>query len=332
MDPLSHAVVGGTLTAIRIKNTEKLRLAICCGMTAALSPDLDVLIRSAADPLMNVQYHRHFTHALIFTPIGAAIIAFLWWLLLKRKEPYKALWGYCFFGIFTHGILDSMTNYGTHLFWPFTNARESWSIISIIDPIFTLTLLALLITTLVRKQRRFVMIGAVFAAMYLSFGYAQKERATQAMMSLAMERGHLVSRYEVKPSLGNLFVWRVQYEAGDRYYIDAVRISLAGEVNYFAGSSVAVLDTKNYALNPMSVMAYDIERFRFFSDGWLSPLPEDANVIGDMRFGLLPNDTNPLWGIRIDPTQPDAHAEFVNLRTRREGDLDMLLDMIFKRY
>jgi inner membrane protein len=301
-------------------------------MTAALSPDLDVLIRSAADPLMNLQYHRHFTHALIFTPIGAAIIAFIWWLLLKRKEPYKALWGYCFFGIFTHGILDSMTNYGTHLFWPFTNARESWSIISIIDPIFTLTLLALLITTLVRKQRRFVVIGAVFAAMYLSFGYAQKERATQAMMSLAMERGHLVLYYEVKPSLGNLFVWRVQYEAGGRYYIDAVRISLSGKVNYFAGNSVAVLDTKNYALNPSSVMANDIERFRFFSDGWLAALPEDPNMIGDMRFGLLPNDTHPLWGIRIDPTTPDTHAEFVNLRTRRDGDLGMLLDMIFKKY
>lgn len=329
MDPLSHAVVGGTLTALRIANKDKLRLAICCGMTAALSPDLDVLVRSAADPLMNLQYHRHFTHALIFAPIGAAIVAFLWWLLLKRQEPYKALWGYCFFGIFTHGILDSMTNYGTHLFWPFTNARESWSIISIIDPIFTLTLLALLITTLVRKQRRFVMIGAVFAAMYLSFGYAQKERATQAMMSLAMERGHLVSRYEVKPSLGNLFVWRVQYEAGDRYYIDAVRISLSGKVNYFAGSSVVALDTKSYNLNVLSVMAHDIERFRFFSDGWLAALPNDSNVIGDMRFGLLPNDTNPLWGICIDPIKPDTHAELVNLRTRREGDLGMLLDMIF---
>jgi inner membrane protein len=281
---------------------------------------------------MNLQYHRHFTHALIFTPIGAAIIALLWWLLLKRKENFVTLFSYCFLGIFSHGFLDSMTNYGTHLFWPFTNTRESWSIISIVDPIFTLTLLALLIVTLLKKQRRFVIIGTVFAAMYLSLGYVQKERATQAMVSLAVERGHLVSRYEVKPSLGNLLVWRVQYEAGDRYYIDAVRISLSGEASYFAGSSVAALDIKNYALNPSSVVAYDIERFRFFSDGWLAALPNDSNVIGDMRFGLLPNDTNPLWGIRIGPLQPDKHAEFVNLRLRREGDLDALLGMIFKKY
>lgn len=328
MDPLSHAVVGGTLTALRINDKAKLRLAVCCGVTAALFPDIDVVIRSASDPLMNLQYHRHFTHSLIFTPIGAAIVAFLWWLLLKRKESFRALWGYCFLGIFSHGFLDSMTNYGTHLLWPFVNRRESWSNISIIDPIFTLTILTLLILTVIKKQRQYVLAAAIFAGIYLTFGYAQKERATQAMMALAMERGHIIERYEVKPSLGNLLVWRVQYQSSGIYYIDAVRVSVAGDVRYFKGSSVAALNTDDYGLNPQSVIASDIERFRFFSDGWLAALPDDPTVIGDMRFGLLPNDTHPLWGIRINPLEPDNHAQFINLRTRREGDTQELWNMI----
>jgi len=328
MDPLSHAVVGGTLTALRIKDTSKLRLAIYCGMSAALVPDLDVFIRSASDPLLNLQYHRHFTHSLIFTPIGAACVAFLWWLLLRRKEPFKRLWGYCFLGIFSHGILDSMTNYGTHLFWPFLDQRESWSIISIIDPIFTLTLLVLLMATLIKRTRKFVCVGALFACVYLTFGVVQKERATHAMVALATERLHSVARYEVKPAFGNLLVWRTQYAIKNHYVVDAFRVAPSGAIKHYQGGEIEAYAPNPETVVPLSQMEKDIERFRFFSDGWLATLPEEKNVIGDMRFGLLPTDTRPLWGIRIDPKNPESHAAFVNLRQRREGDLQTLWAMI----
>ena len=40
--------------------------------------------------------------------------------------------------VLTHPLLDAHTAYGTQLFWPFSDERFAWSIISIIDPLFTL--------------------------------------------------------------------------------------------------------------------------------------------------------------------------------------------------
>ena len=44
------------------------------GALAGAAPDLDVLIRSETDPLLALQYHRHFTHALLIAPL----IGLLW--------------------------------------------------------------------------------------------------------------------------------------------------------------------------------------------------------------------------------------------------------------
>ena len=50
------------------------------GLAAGLLADADVLISSANDPLLNIEYHRHFSHSLFFIPIGAAIA----WMLGRK--------------------------------------------------------------------------------------------------------------------------------------------------------------------------------------------------------------------------------------------------------
>src|SRR5690606_29471703 len=56
------------------------------GALGGMAPDLDVIIRSASDPLLALEYHRHFTHSLAFIPIGGLLVAapFLW---LARDQP-----------------------------------------------------------------------------------------------------------------------------------------------------------------------------------------------------------------------------------------------------
>ena len=44
-------------------------------LVASVAPDLDVLIRSSVDPLLFLEFHRQFTHSLVFIPIGAALCA-----------------------------------------------------------------------------------------------------------------------------------------------------------------------------------------------------------------------------------------------------------------
>ena len=325
MDPLSHGLLGAVYASAFNQKRAQVRLAALCGMVGALAPDADIVIRSASNPLLSLEFHRHFTHALIFAPVGALAVAGWLWLLLRRHMSFAAIYFFTCLGMLTHGMLDSMTNYGTHLFWPFTNARESWSIISIIDPIFTLTLLLCLLLTLVRRSKIPVMIGLIFCLCYWSFGLSQRDRATQEMFALASARGHMPERFEVKPSFANLLVWRTQYAMRGTAYIDAVRVTPLSSATYYGGSTVALYSAPG-SLPPRQ--ARDVAFFTFFSDGWVAQHPDRPTEIGDIRFALLPYQTGPLWAIRLKPDHHNAHVDFISTRNRKPGDFAKLWHMI----
>lgn len=319
-------MLGASCATLFCKRKEFFPVAALCGGMAAMFPDSDIIIRSENNPLLSLQYHRHFTHALVFVPFGAAIVAAIAWLIFRAKLTYRQLYAFCFCGMATHGMLDSMTNYGTHLFWPFTNRRESWSIISIIDPIFTFTMIGLLIAALRTRARRFVAIAILFALSYWSFGYTQREKATAQMLALAASRGHVVERYEVKPSLANLFVWRAQYQYDGTAYIDAVHVSPWAGVRVYHGESLVLLaDATDFK---GSLQSRDLDYFRFFSDGWVARVPGDVGLVGDIRFAMIPNHIMPLWGIRAWPDAPERHVTFENIRRRTPQDAAMLWTMI----
>ena len=91
-----------------------------------MAPDLDIFIRSMNDQLLFIEYHRHFTHSLAFTPFGGLLIGILLYLILKKKILFKDIYLYTTLGMLTHGLLDACTSYGTTLFWPFSDSRVSW--------------------------------------------------------------------------------------------------------------------------------------------------------------------------------------------------------------
>ncbi len=70
MDPISQGAAGAILPQT-FASVEKTRVYVLLGALAGMAPDLDVLIRSPTDPLLFLEYHRQFTHALLFVPIGA---------------------------------------------------------------------------------------------------------------------------------------------------------------------------------------------------------------------------------------------------------------------
>ena len=77
----------------------KLGRATAAGVAAAAgaAPDLDIFIRSATDPLVAVEYHRHFTHALPLAPLGAAVVVGILALYRPWRERWRgnfvAVWG-----------------------------------------------------------------------------------------------------------------------------------------------------------------------------------------------------------------------------------------------
>src|SRR3990170_7760450 len=78
MDLLTHGLLGGTLAQSCSRKSET-RAATTVGFLAALLADADALIRSSTDPLLTLEYHRQFTHSLIFIPFGALLASLILW-------------------------------------------------------------------------------------------------------------------------------------------------------------------------------------------------------------------------------------------------------------
>jgi len=305
MDPVTQGVLGLNASQLVSRRRERM-MAASLGGVSGMAADLDVLIKSSSDPLLFLEFHRHFTHALIFIPIGALICTCFARLVFKKwfagnQLSFARTYLFCFAGYATHALLDACTTYGTQLLWPFSDARVAWNNVSVVDPLFTVPLIILMILTLRLRSTRLAWLGAVYAFSYLGFGVVQKNRATSIAQLLADSRGHTSVAISVKPSFANLIVWKSVYEYQDRYYVDAIRVLIDNKV--YPGTSVAKLNLEQHFswLDRQSQQARDIERFRWFSNQHLSPDPDNPNRIIDIRYSLIPNRLDGMWGIVLSP-------------------------------
>ena len=328
MDPVSQGVLGAA-AAGAIARPKQVAAAGLLGALAGMAPDLDVLIRSSVDPLLFLEYHRQFTHSLAFIPIGAALCAALLYPFARKWCRARDAYLYCLAGFATHGLLDACTSYGTQLYWPFSHERVAWSVISIVDPLFTVPILILVVLA-ARRQRTFLARAAcVWAALYLALGLVQRERAESVGHVLAASRNHYPASVEAKPAFASLLLWKTIYQTEDRYYVDAVHVG-PSKVS-FPGESVPRLRLPRDLpwLSPETQQARDVERFRWFSQDHLALHPDNPHQVIDIRYSMIPNRIEPLWGIELDPQRPaDAFSEFFTERTLTREDRQRWLEMI----
>jgi len=334
MDPLTQGALGAALPQATLgRSSDMFRLG-ALGFLAGMAADLDVLLRSTTDPLAFLAYHRQFTHALIFIPFGGLISAVVLQAVFGRR------WGFafrrtflaCTLGYATHGLLDAATAYGTLLLWPFSDARVSFSIVSIIDPLFTLPLLAGVIAAAMRRSPVPARVGLVWAAFYFALGVVQQSRAVSVAESAAAVRGLTPLRVVAKPSFGNLIVWKTITETADSYHVDAVRAGWTAVL--LPGATLAKLDVARDLpwLTADTQQARDVERFRRFSQGYVAMDPQQANRVIDVRYSFVPNDVAPLWSIELSPdAAAQTYAVYATHRTRNRENTAALLRMILGR-
>lgn len=332
MDILTHGLLGGTLAQSCSRKNE-IRSATTVGFLASLLADADALIRSSTDPLLVLEYHRQFTHSLVFIPAGALLASLILWPVFKAfRHPlgFRHIYLYALLGCATSGFLDACTSYGTHLLWPFTGERIAWSIVPIFDPLFSLILGAALLLGLRWRKMLPARIGLMLTAAYLSFGWLQHQRAEEAMHTNILQRGQEAGKLTIKPTMGNLLLWRSIYRAGDAYHVDAVRIGLDGGIHIYPGKTALAFNLPRDlpALSPTSVLHKDIRRFDFFSDGYLALHPEDPTLLGDVRYAMLPTATRPLWGVRLDTQHPEAHTQFETSRQMSREEIYRFIEML----
>lgn len=327
VDPLSQGAVGAAVAGSAV-GRQRLAVVTVLGLLTGMAADLDVLIRSADDPLLFLDYHRQFTHALLLAPVGAGVCAVVAYPVARRWLTPRGVFVCCLLGYLSHGLLDACTSYGTQLLWPFSEQRVAWNVVSVIDPAFTLPLAVLVVTGVLTRRVGLLRAGLIWVGCYLALGLVQSWRVEAGAERLAAERGHSPERLLVKPSFANLWLWKTVYRHDGFYYVDAIRA--AGAVTYFPGERIAALGPAAEVPGavPGSVQARDLERFRRFSAGYVAGDVGHPLRVIDVRYSMLPDRIDPLWGIELDPGAPESHVRFVTDRQVALAERQRLVQML----
>lgn len=321
MDPVTHGVIGA-LWALPAARREQMRSAALAGAASGMAADLDALIRSTEDTLLYIEFHRQFTHSFAFAPVGSLAVALMLWPLLKRQAPFAQVYLWCLLAYLAHPLLDACTSYGTQLFWPFTDQRVAWSWISVIDPLYSLPLAALLGFALWRRRRLAAWLAMGWMVGYVAFGAWQAARVEAILIDWARAQEIAVERLVAKPAFANLLLWRALLDDGEDFHVVAIRtLPWTAEIIY-PGGSVARFRVDGF--DPDTRLGHDLARFEHFSAGWLMRYPDHDEggriFLGDFRYAIDPASQRPLWGVLLDPNDADTRAEYTTPRRMDEAD------------
>ena len=178
------------------------------------------------------------------------------------------------------------------------------------------------------KKKLFNYLAISWAIFYLSLGLIQYERALSSAKQLAYSRGHNVERLTLKPSFGNLILWKSIYQHEEYFYVDAIRTAQSS--TWCLGESIRVFDYQYHLpnLEEESQQKKDIERFRWFSQDYLG-YDKERNIVTDVRYSMIPNQIAPMWGLVIDDQRGiNEHAIWWTSRSLNQGQIDLFKNML----
>ncbi|MCL4744299.1 MAG: metal-dependent hydrolase [Burkholderiaceae bacterium] len=317
MDSVTQFALGAAVgVAVMGRRVSFLRAALWGGVCGTL-PDLDAFI-DHGDPVSNMTLHRSETHAIFWqtlaTPLIAAAIA---WTGRTSKSMRKifprwllAVW----LVLVTHALLDATTVYGTRLGLPFTDHPFALGSIFIIDPLYTLPLIAgLLLAGTSRSYRatRWNGAGLALSTLYLAWSAAAQWYVGEAVArELAQGEAPAAQRMLVTPAPFNTVLWRVLVMRADSY--DEGFLSLLDRGRAIRFERFA-RDAKLYE------QARELPRLKAiaeFSRGFFRVDERDGRVvISDLRMGIEPAYMFQFAvGLRSSPIRPIEPVSIGGLR------------------
>jgi inner membrane protein len=221
LDSISQVALGAAVgVAVMGRHTSPWRAALWGGLCGTL-PDLDAFI-DHGDPVSNVTLHRAESHALFWLSAASLPIAWLVAWANRQRDKLPRWWLAVWLALVTHPLLDAMTIYGTRLALPFTDRPFGTGSLFIIDPLYTLPLLAGLALALGRRPARlgWNTAGLAVSTLYVGWSLVAQQHVTAAVhQALAARDGAPVphARVLVTPTPFNTVLWRVVVMHEDRY-------------------------------------------------------------------------------------------------------------------
>ncbi len=286
MDSVTQIALGATVAGACAPAGHR-RKAMAVGAVLGTLPDTDVFI-DFGGAVENYTYHRGFSHSLFVL----APFAVLLWLALRRWwAPVRAAPGRWFAAIFlalvTHPLLDAHTAYGTQLWWPLGSPPVSWTTVFIIDPAYTLPLLAAAVAALWKpaspRAGAWLATGLLVSSAYLGWSWVAKAVVEDNARTVLAERGLENAPVFSVPTPFNTLLWRVVVMTPDGYLegLDSLVVD-DGPIRFREYAS------ERQALEAASNL-WAVRRLRWFARDFVrARITDDVLVIADLRMGQEP--------------------------------------------
>ena len=287
MDSVTQVLLGASVGVAVMGRRTALWKSALWGGVAGLLPDLDVLL-DHGDPVLNMIRHRAESHALLLLTLFAFPMA---WAVsrIHRQPQLYARWCWAIMlALVTHPLLDLMTIYGTQVFQPFTDEAYGLGSIFIVDPVYSLPLLAGVIAALrVKRTGLALRINAwalAFSTAYLAWSAVGQAWVTQHARQSLQAQGLPSQQLLVTPAPFNTVLWRVVALDGERFH--------EGFYSFLDGDRAVrfVAHDRGGALAAENSQHPQLQRLMRFSDGFFKI--ERANgrlVVTDLRMGQEPS-------------------------------------------
>lgn len=223
MDSVTQALFGAAVAAARFRRGLGRRVVLA-GAALGTVPDLDVVVGWVADGFATWRHHRGLTHSIFFGPVVGPLIGLglAKWEARRRgaappdPDRLRAWIWLSVLVLVTHPLIDLFTSYGTQLLAPFSDHRFAINAMPIIDPVYSLPLLAAaLVAGLSRRAGRGVVASALalfFVAAYTLHAWSLDARTREAARAQLAAQGIAATDVTAYPLLFQPWYRRVVAE------------------------------------------------------------------------------------------------------------------------
>ncbi len=299
MDPLTHGLLGASIGQALCGKALG-RRALVWGAVLGMAPDLDVLA-SPTGPLAEWIWHRGPTHGLWVGPVVGPLLGYALW---RRKGGALRAWlGLAVVSLLSHPLLDLCTTYGTQFLAPFSDRRFALDAVAIIDPAYSLVLVAGLAVGLgaglaTSRSRRTGWTALTVSSLYLALGLWVNGRAEAIARTELAAKGIEVSHVAAYPTLLQLPFRRIVARNGDDVRVGWLSVMRPRPIEWegFTQARGPLVDAAR--------ATPEARLFEWFAMGEATPRVDqtrDGSVVelDDLRYGLPGAPREGFWGVRV---------------------------------
>ncbi len=216
MDPLTHLLVGISVTAFSGENFTVINSVHLGTVLGSLAPDFDIVLQLFGH-LPYLKHHRGSSHSLPGILFSSAVIA-LGLGVLFGGGSFGTIFLWTLLGSVTHVLLDVLNSYGAKIFWPLSNRSFSLNLLVLADPIIIILFAAtpfLPFSPAVAARIVFLIVLAYLGARLLM-------RQKIHWMLRRKYNNEKVQRIVVMPAMVSLVNWSFLVETKDCYIVGEV--------------------------------------------------------------------------------------------------------------